>query len=145
MIERLKQALEFAVEVSATQMVLHSPFEFYGSPMVAHTVAHGLNEEIDLVHQTLREILPLAQQANCALVLEVCYDTNSIPLIRLVESFKSPWVGLSLDTGHACVMQRLAGPPADQWVRDAGSLLTHVHLEDTDGLLDRHWAPGRGV
>jgi len=47
-------------------------------------------------------------------------------------------------TGHAFVMQQIGGPPPDQWVRDAGLLLAHVHLEDTDGLLDRHWAPGEG-
>jgi sugar phosphate isomerase/epimerase len=41
-------------------------------------------------------------------------------------------------------MQRIGGPPADQWVREGGSLLSHVHIEDTDGLLDRHWAPGEG-
>lgn len=23
-------------------------------------------------------------------------------------------------------------------------MLTHVHLQDTDGFADRHWAPGEG-
>ena len=26
----------------------------------------------------------------------------------------------------------------------AGDMLTHVHLQDTDGFADRHWAPGEG-
>jgi sugar phosphate isomerase/epimerase len=29
-------------------------------------------------------------------------------------------------------------------VRDAGALLAHLHVQDNDGLWDRHWAPGRG-
>ena len=27
---------------------------------------------------------------------------------------------------------------------EAGDLLGHVHLQDNDGLLDRHWTPGEG-
>jgi sugar phosphate isomerase/epimerase len=41
-------------------------------------------------------------------------------------------------------MQRIGGPTPDQWVREAGELLEHVHLQDSDGHLDRHWMPGRG-
>ena len=141
---RLKQALEFASAVGATQMVLHSPFEFYGSPMVAHTPAFGLEEEISQVHQVLDPVIPMAQQINCEIAIEVSYDTHSGPLIKLVESFQSDYVRVSLDTGHAFLLQRLGGPPPDQWVRDAGLLLSHLHLEDTDGFLDRHWAPGEG-
>lgn len=143
-VTRLKQALDFAVAIGATQMVLHSPFEFYGSPMVAHTPAYRLLDEIKLVHEMLADFLPLAQQANCALVLEVSYDTNTAPLLALARSFDSNDVQIGLDTGHAFVMQRIGGPPPDQWVRDAGPLLAHVHLQDTDGFLDRHWPPGRG-
>jgi sugar phosphate isomerase/epimerase len=143
-VTRLKQALEFGAELGATQMVVHSPFEFYGHPQVAHTAAHGLAEEIEQVHETLAHVLPLAQQANCALVLEVSYDTHSMPLVALVHSFESDQVQVSLDTGHAFVLQRIGGPPPDQWVRDAGKLLTHLHIQDSDGLLDRHWPPGRG-
>jgi sugar phosphate isomerase/epimerase len=143
-VTRLKQALDFAVAIGATQMVLHSPFEFYGSSMVAHTPAHGLLDEIKLVHETLADFLPLAQQANCVLVLEMCYDKNSAPLLALARSFDSDYVQIGLDTGHAFLMQRIGGPPPDQWVRDVGPPLAHVHLQDTDGLLDRHWPPGKG-
>jgi sugar phosphate isomerase/epimerase len=64
--------------------------------------------------------------------------------LSLIESFDDELVRLSLDTGHAYIMQRLGGPPPDQWIRDAGPLLTHIHIDDTDGLFDRHWAPGEG-
>ncbi|NWG22570.1 MAG: sugar phosphate isomerase/epimerase [Chloroflexi bacterium] len=142
--ERLKQGLAFAADIGATHMVIHSPFDFFGSPHVAHTHSAGLQEEIELAHQTLAEVVPLAEQAGCTLVIEVCYDTNTRPLIELVRSFASNAVRMSLDAGHALVMQRAGGPPPDQWVRDAGALLAHLHLQDNDGLLDRHWAPGEG-
>ncbi|MCX7790912.1 MAG: sugar phosphate isomerase/epimerase [Chloroflexaceae bacterium] len=142
--ERLKQGLEFAGAIGATHMVVHSPFDFFGSPHTAHTRSAGLEAEIELAHMTLADVLPIARQIGCTLVVEVCYDTNTRPLIELVRSFDDATVQLSLDVGHALVMQRVGGPPADQWVRDGGSLLAHLHLQDNDGLLDRHWAPGEG-
>lgn len=51
---------------------------------------------------------------------------------------------MSLDIGHALITHRLGGPPIDQWVREAGPLLGHLHLQDSDGNIDRHWVPGRG-
>ncbi|WP_216597667.1 TIM barrel protein [Ruegeria sp. 6PALISEP08] len=30
-------------------------------------------------------------------------------------------------------------------MRTAGTRLAHVHLQDTDGYADRHWAPGKGT
>jgi sugar phosphate isomerase/epimerase len=138
---RLMQALEFG----RTKVTMFSTARLnFLVSMVAHTPSQGLEEEIDLVHQTLDEVLPFARQINCELVLEVNYDTRSTPLLSLIESFDDKQVRLSLDTGHAYIMQRLGGPPPDQWIRDAGPLLTHLHLEDTDGLFDRHWAPGEG-
>lgn len=142
--ERLVQGLEFAGAIDATHMVVHSPFDFFGSPHVVHTPRTGLAEEIELAHATLAPVIPIARQIGCVLVVEVCADTNTRPLIELVRSFESETVRLSLDVGHALVMQRAGGPPADQWVRDGGPLLAHLHLQDNDGLFDRHWAPGEG-
>jgi sugar phosphate isomerase/epimerase len=66
-------------------------------------------------------------------------------LLALVDSFKSDFVKMSLDVGHAMIMHRTGGGPTpDQWVAAAGNRLGHIHLQDTDGLDDRHWPPGRG-
>jgi sugar phosphate isomerase/epimerase len=35
-------------------------------------------------------------------------------------------------------------PTPDQYVAAAGSYLAHVHLQDSDGYIDRHWLPGEG-
>ena len=142
--DRLRQALEFGAELGATQMVLHSPFLAFGSPFVAHAPHTGRADHIGLVHATLEPVLPLAREAGCTLVIENVLDTNPLPLVALVKSFGSEYVQMSLDVGHAYITQRAGGPPPDQWVRDAGALLAHVHLQDTDGHLDRHWAPGVG-
>jgi sugar phosphate isomerase/epimerase len=142
--DRLRQGLDFAVEVGATHMVMHSPFDFFGSPHVPHSPAFGLARDIERVHATLDPLLPLAQAAGVMFVIENIYDTNSAPLLALIRSFNSPLVRMSLDTGHAYIKHQIGGPTPDQWAADAGELLGHVHVVDNDGQYDRHWMPGRG-
>lgn len=142
--ERYRQALEFAEDLGATHMVIHSPFLFFGHPQMVHVPSNGLQREIELVHDTLQTVLPLARNLGVTLVIENIRDTNPTPLKLLVESFASEHVRLSLDVGHAHLMQQTGGPAPDQWVLEAGKLLAHVHLQDNDGLLDRHWPPGEG-
>lgn len=141
---RLRQGLEFAAEVGATHMVVHSPFIFLGTPFLPHSAGFDQAAQFELVHATLEPVLALAQQANCTLMIENILDKNPAPLLELVRSFRSEYVRMSLDTGHAFITHQDGGPPPDQWVRAAGELLGHVHLQDTDGHIDRHWAPGAG-
>jgi sugar phosphate isomerase/epimerase len=141
----LRQGVAFAAELGATHMVIHSPFIFFGSPFLPHTPGHGLADQIKYVQATIAPVLEEATQAGCTLVIENIQDTNPAPLLALVRSFESEYVRMSLDTGHANLTHQIGGPPADQWVRDAGDLLGHIHLQDNDGNLDRHWVPGDGT
>ena len=61
-------------------------------------------------------------------------------LRSLVDDFPST-VGICLDTGHA---HTNGLDPADE-VRIAGDRLIALHLQDTDAVADRHWAPGQGT
>jgi sugar phosphate isomerase/epimerase len=144
-IARLRRGLEFAGAIGATHMVVHSPFLSFGSAFLPFSPASRRETEMQLAHATIEPLLPLAEQYNCMLVIENIADANPAPLLDLVRSFNSPLVRMSLDIGHAAIMQRAGGPTPDQWVREAGELLAHLHLQDTDGHLDRHWAPGDGT
>lgn len=141
---RFNQALEFAAEVGATQMVVHSPWEFFGGAHVPHSGDGDRSMVIGRVHRLFDRVLPNAKAANCEIVIETIFDKRTGPLIELVRSFDSPLVRLSIDFGHTYLMQQAGGPPPDQWVRDAGDLLAHTHIQDNDGLSDRHWPAGRG-
>jgi sugar phosphate isomerase/epimerase len=142
--ERLCQALRFGAEIGATHMVVHSPFMFFGTPFVPHSQAFDREAQIDLVHATLDPVVALARELGCMLVFEGIEDQHPAPLLALVSSFESDLVRMSLDIGHAMITNRRGGPPPDQWVREAGPLLGHLHLQDSDGNIDRHWAPGKG-
>jgi sugar phosphate isomerase/epimerase len=65
-------------------------------------------------------------------------------LTALVKSFESPCVRQSLDTGHAYINFVQGAPPPDYYIKTAGDLLGHIHLQDTDGYSDRHWTIGEG-
>lgn len=142
--ERLCQGLYFGAEFGATHMVVHSPFMYFGSPFVPHSAAFDQEAQIELAHLTLDPVLKLAKDIGCTLVVEGIQDKHPAPLLTLIRSFESDLVMMSLDIGHAMITNRVGGPPPDQWVREAGPLLGHLHLQDSDGNIDRHWAPGRG-
>jgi sugar phosphate isomerase/epimerase len=142
--DRLRQGLDFAHALGATHMVLHSPFDFFGNPFLPHSPGHGQADQLETIHTLLDPLLPIAQAANCTLVVETIHDTHPGPLLALIRSFNSPFVRMSLDTGHAFIKHLVGGPPPDLWVREAGELLGHLHIQDTDGQLDRHWPPGYG-
>lgn len=144
-IERLTQGLEFGAVVGATHMVIHSPVRFLGAnPFEPAKSILGATDERDTVKATVDAILPRAQELGCTLVIENIFDRNPSRLRSIVESFDSEYVRMSIDIGHAHVMSKLGGAAPDQWVREAGHLLAHLHLQDTDGDADRHWTPGVG-
>lgn len=143
-ISRLLESVRFAEAIGATHMVAHSPFNFFGNPHLVHSPANGLDEEIAIVQETLAPVLPRLERMGGTLVIETIYDRHPRPLLSLVDAIDSDSVRLSLDVGHAYISHLQGGPTPDEWVREVGSLLAHVHLQDTDGHLDRHWPPGQG-
>ncbi|WP_425145243.1 sugar phosphate isomerase/epimerase family protein [Deinococcus sp.] len=135
--------LDYAEEVGGTHLVIHSPYYFFGHPLVVHQEA--ALPEIELAHATLAPVLERAERLGCTLVIENILDTNPAPLRALVASFASPLVRISIDVGHAHMMAQRGGPPAAHWLHAAGERLGHVHLQDNDGSTDAHLAPGRGT
>jgi sugar phosphate isomerase/epimerase len=144
-IARLRTALEFAGELEAEYMVIHSPFIGFGaSPFSISALPRDMFNERIFIQTIIEGILDQAKSAKCMIVIENIQDNNTVPLCELVRSFNSEYVRMSIDVGHAFITHQHGGPTPDQWVRDAGTLLSHMHLQDSDGQTDRHWAPGDG-
>ncbi|MEL6407611.1 MAG: sugar phosphate isomerase/epimerase [Chloroflexota bacterium] len=142
--DRFRQSLDVASEIGATHMVIHSPLQFLGAsssltkPMIADKPL------FDIIHETLAPVVAQAEQIGCTLVIENIFDKRPTLLTDLVKSFDSECVRQSLDVGHAYINHFEGAPPPDYYVRTAGDLLGHVHLQDTDGYTDRHWTLGEG-
>jgi sugar phosphate isomerase/epimerase len=148
---RFLTGLEAAIALGATQMVVHSPFTIWDYHNYGDRPARG-NEPshkdsiIAACHEVMRDVVRRAEDHGVTLVIENCDDISPLDRLDLARSFDSDAVKVSIDTGHAHNSHVMQGSvPVDYYVVAAGEWLSHVHLQDTDGYADRHWAPGRGT
>ena len=142
--KRLHQGLDVCAHVGATQMVVHSPYTTWDYNNLDYN-AGARDQLIERVHATIGSAVKRAEDMGCCLVLENIEDKDPHARVNLAKSFNSPAVRVSIDTGHANYAHcATGGPPPDYYVRAAGNMLHHVHLQDTDGYADRHWNPGDG-
>ena len=142
--QRYVSAVEAAAALGARQMVIHSPFDLWTHhhKLTGDGRQHGIFEA---AHTLLRPALELAEAHGVLLVVENCRDVVPSDRRDMIEASGSLALAVSIDTGHAHLARDTYGaPPGDFFVRDAGDLLKHVHLQDLDGYADRHWAPGEG-
>lgn len=141
---RLLQGLDLAAALSATHMVVHSPFTYWHSLNFANYTSLR-DEMFSAAMDCLAPVLRRAAETGCVLTLENIDDAD--PALRgdLVKAIGDPHLLVSLDTGHAELAHgRYAAPPVVDYISAAGDLLGHVHLQDADGYADRHWHPFDG-
>jgi len=148
---RYLTGLKAAIAVGASQMVVHSPFSIwdhknYGNrPGWGNKTSHK-DSIIAACHEVMAPVVKQAEDYGVTLVIENCDDIDPLDRLDLAKSFDSNAVKLSIDTGHAHNAYHGQGSvPVDYFVVAAGEWLSHVHIQDTDGYADRHWAPGRGT
>ncbi len=142
---RMDQGLDICAAVGATHMVIHSPYSTWDHNNLPQ-VEGARAEIVECTHQTLRAVVTRAEDQGVILVIENIEDIDPTDRKALAESFGSPAVRLSVDTGHAQYAHGSTGaPPVDYFVTSAGSMLEHIHLQDADGYADRHWAIGEGT
>lgn len=141
---RMMQGLDICEAVRSRQMVIHSPF----NPWM---YTNALNNDdgnawvIEEAHNTLGTVVKRAEDLGVVLVIENIGDVDIYARVRLAESFNSSSVQVSVDTGHAHLSHGAQrAHPVDYYIRAAGEMLRHVHLQDADGWADRHWAVGEG-
>lgn len=127
-----------------------------GDVVVIHPTGAAFNDEastainveaaLDAARRSLDELYSIADRLGLRIACENLMERGTPrPLCRVeqLRAFIDPYpatVGICLDTGHAAVNGL---NPASE-ARAAGERLIATHLQDTDGLDDRHWAPGTG-
>jgi sugar phosphate isomerase/epimerase len=143
--KRLVQGIEVCAAIGATQMVVHSPYSTWSYNNLDNN--RGEREKIvEYCHLTLSEAVKRAEDIGCQMVLENIEDKDPHIRVALADSFNSPAVAVSIDTGHAYYAHGSTGaPPVDYYVHAAGNRLQHIHLQDADGYADRHWSLGEGT
>ncbi|MND25763.1 endonuclease IV [compost metagenome] len=143
--ERYLKGLEVCEYIGATQMVVHSPYNFWFNNN-CDNVAGSAQDIVDFAHDTLALVVKRAEEIGCTLVIENIEDIDPDARRILADSFQSKSVAVSVDTGHAHFAYGSMGAhPVDYFISRAGNRLEHVHLQDADGHADRHWAIGEGT
>ena len=141
------QGLEVCDYVGATQMVIHSPYSTWDfNNLDNFRDRSAYSRVLDCCHLTMDPVVRRAEDIGVTMVVENIEDKD--PDIRrvLADSFNSPAMAVSIDTGHAHYAHGSTGaPPVDYYVRRAGNRLEHIHLQDADGHADRHWTIGEGT
>ncbi len=141
---RFNQGLDVCAAIGASHMVIHSPFSTWDyNNLDARSDGRGML--FTRVHLVLGSIVERAETLGVTLVMENIEDINPADRKELCQSFGSTALQMSIDTGHAHYAHGSTGaPPVDFFVRSAGEMLAHVHLQDADGYADRHWQIGQG-
>lgn len=141
---RFLKSLEAADRIGARQMVMHSPYDLWYENNL-HTYPGYAEKVLERIHKVMDPVVAKAEELAITLVIENILDVVPSRRRDMIGSLGSAAVAISIDTGHAHLARHMSGaPPVDFFVRDAGDLLFHVHLQDLDGHADRHWAPGDG-
>jgi sugar phosphate isomerase/epimerase len=142
--KRMTTGLDVCEAVGGDLMVVHSPYGLWDFQNLDGNAGMRAGK-ISRVVDNMAPVVKRAEEQGVTLAIENVMDRDPADRLRLAEAFASPAVRLSLDTGHAhCVHGTVGAPPADHFVRSAGAMLAHVHLQDTDRFGDRHWPPGEG-
>ena len=142
--KRLDQALAVCEDLGAVQMVLHSPYDGWDHSNL-NTAPKNRARRVSAILDTLKPALQRAENAGVVMVLENIKDLAPPDRADVVKAANSPSLQLSVDVGHAHWAHHVCGAPsAAEFIAQAGAELAHVHLQDTDGLADRHWVLGEG-
>lgn len=141
---RFEQGLDIVEKLGATRMVVHSPFTQWHTQNYRNF--EWLRDNLyEAAHDCLGAAIKHAEDIGCTIMLENINDVDPDERLELAKSLNSSAIQISLDTGHAELVHGSNGAPAvDYFIKSAGEMLGHVHLQDADGYADRHWLPGEG-
>lgn len=136
------RSVEFCRDVKCPQIVVHVS----ASPGVKSQAA--LHRRREYAVDSLHEITESAKKSGVEVLLEnmvihskhLRLGSEVEVLLDLVTRFSGEGVGICIDTGHSFLNKHR--PSED--IRKAGKHLRSLHINDNDGVQDRHWVPGRG-
>lgn len=158
---RHKAAIRICNQFNVTSMAFHT-----GNTFNSIFGNFTLDDYYNMMIRTLEELIHDAEKYNVVLCLENQWTplNHSSCLIKAVEYFNSPFIGLCYDTGHAHMAQCGKSDPENSWVpqlwNDLGQpvkweekdmidnfqpYVVNCHFHDNNGFQDNHKLPGEGT
>lgn len=117
--------LDVCEYLGATQMVIHSPYRTRDCNNLDNWPDRGnYTRVVENCHTTMDSVVARAEQIGVTMVIENIEDKDPDIRCALADSFDSPAMAVSIDTGHAHYAHGSTGaPPVDYYVRRAGNRL----------------------
>jgi len=134
-LRRFAQVARVARALGAAVLVFHSGYERW---------KYHLHPEIWLNAsvQTWRTVLADLEGLPTRIAIENIFEDTPHNLVELAQKMNSPRFGLCFDTGHFNLFSSIT---LEEWLREAGGHIVHLHVHDNDGTADRHQPPGEGT
>ncbi len=109
--------------------------------------ARHINEHMDAVLTSLRELIEYARPYSIRIGIENRYHFMDIPgpaeLEKLLKVDGEEQIGFIFDVGHAITMDRMGFYPFNEWLTRFSERIIGVHIHDVKGIED-HLPPGLG-
>ena len=131
--ERVKSSLEIASKLKCKGVVFHTNYitwmrdEAYRNKWV--------NDNKEAYLKLIEEYKDLE------IYIENMFDLNPFMLKRLVEEINHPRIGVCLDIAHASI----SGIDIEEWFKNLGKYIKHIHINDNDLVVDSHSELGKGI
>lgn len=148
--QALKECLEFAAAIDSEVLVYHSGR--YVPEEAFHLRSGRENLDLEVKDQMRRqereallELAQVAEQLGVTIAVEnarpyldgspYCYAEYLSSLVEQVEAIDHPFVGITLDVGHAYLAARYYGFDFLEAVAKAAPYVRHLHLHDNFGWI----------
>ncbi len=123
----LRHRIEMTHRLGGDAVVYHVP--------TRHVAA---SQHIDYFIAGLKQVETLARTLGICVALENHYipENDISAMDAAFAAFDADFIGFTFDPGHALISGNM-----DWLLRNCGSRLRVLHLNDNDGAGDRHWMP----
>lgn len=131
---RVHQSMEIAQEIGVKAVIFHTNY------IVNFKLKSYLDTWLNLNEIYWRKILE--EFPNQMVYIENMFDEGPEMITKLAEKMQNePRFGICFDLAHA----KISGTPVQKWLDCLRSYITHIHINDNDGIEDLHRPVGTGI
>lgn len=123
--ERYRQTIQIAQEYGITKIVLHGGY----NPRIYYPVWY-IEQSILFWKDFLKEI-----PEGMVICLENVFEEEPGMLAQIIRGVGDPKIRMCLDVGHVNAYSKI---PIQDWLKETGDLIAHLHIHNNDGSQDTH-------
>ena len=128
--DRYRQAIALAKQYGSSKVIIHGGY----NPWIYFPVWY-VEQSVVFWKEFLKE------DPGVEIVLENVLETEPQWLLDIVKGVNDPRLKLCLDVGHVNAYSKI---PVMDWLENWAPYLSHFHIHNNDGSMDRHNGLGEG-